>query len=179
MLAYAMRWPNDEVLLFGVIPMKVKWLVFAFVLLNLLSGIVELSTGTQRGTAYFAHLGGLIFGFLYLRTPSAESLDRLRQRISPAPDVPDDETPRAIPRSMPRGRGRERESEVDEIVARSKAIAAKRPVVAAPVRAPSTQERQLETLNLLLDKISQNGMDSLTTEERTLLQEVSVKLRKS
>ena len=117
MLAYAMRWPDEEVLLFGVLPIKVKWLVTGLVVLNLVQGIVSLSLGS--GTSYFAQLGGLAFGWLYLRTPTAKSIDRLRQRVSQLPDVPD-ETPRAIPRSLPRTR--ERGNEIDEIVAKSKAV---------------------------------------------------------
>jgi len=65
--------------------------------------------------AYAAHIGGIAFAWLYMRTPPAASIERLRQRISPAPDYPQDETPRAIPRTLPRARTQR--DEVDEIVA--------------------------------------------------------------
>lgn len=170
MLAYAMRWPDDEVFLFGVVPMKVKWLVALLVVVNLVWGIGSIGS-SGGGTAYFAHLGGLAFGWLYLRTPSAQSIDRLRQRVSQLPDVPD-ETPRAIPRSMPRSR--ERGSEIDEIVAKSKAVATKRQSAAPPVKSRS---KRAEALNLVLDKISEQGLESLTTDERRLLEEMSRELR--
>ena len=171
MLAYAIRWPDDEVMLFGVIPMKVKWMVAGFVVLDLFWGILSLG-GQSGGTAYFAHLGGLAFGWLYLRTPSAQSIDRLRNRVSQLPDVPD-EPPRAIPRSMPRTR--ERGNEIDEIVAKSKAVVTKRqPAVPAPVK---TRGKRVDALNLVLDKISEQGLDSLTTDERRLLEEMSRQLR--
>ena len=169
MLAYAMRWPDDEVFLFGIVPMKVKWLVTALVVLNLAMGI----TTTGGGTAYFAHLGGLAFGWLYLRTPSAQSIERLRQRVSQLPDV-QDETPRAIPRSLPRQR--ERGSEIDEIVAKSKAVVTKRQPAVRPVS--PKPNRRAEELNLVLDKISQKGLNSLTSEEKKLLEEMSKELRK-
>ena len=171
MLAYAMRWPDDEVLLFGIVPMKVKWLVAMLVVINLVWGIR--SIGSQGGgVAYFAHLGGLAFGWLYLRTPSAQSIDRLRQRVSQLPDVPD-ETPRAIPRSMPRTR--ERGNEIDEIVAKSKAVVTKRqPVIQSPTKA---RGKRSEALNLVLDKISEQGLESLTSEERRLLEDMSRQLR--
>ena len=170
MLAYAMRWPDDEVLLFGVVPMKVKWMVAMLVVLNLVSGIASMGAGS--GVAYFAHLGGLAFGWLYLRTPSAQSIDRLRQRVSQLPDVPD-ETPRAIPRSLPRTR--ERGNEIDEIVAKSKAVVTKRqPTLPAPVK---TRGKRVDALNLVLDKISEQGLDSLTSDERRLLEEMSRQLR--
>jgi membrane associated rhomboid family serine protease len=173
MLAYAMRWPDDEVFLFGILPMKVKWLVTALVVFNLVMGIG--TAGSGGGTAYLAHIGGLAFAWLYLRTPSAQSIERLKQRVSQLPDV-QDETPRAIPRSSPRQRERERGSEVDEIVAKSKAIVTKRPAAARP--APSKKrDGRVEELNLVLDKISQQGLDSLTSEERKLLEEMSRELR--
>jgi len=170
MLAYAMRWPDDEVLLFGIVPMRVKWMVAMLVVFNLVTGIM--SMGGSGGVAYFAHLGGLAFGWLYLRTPSAQSIDRLRQRVSQLPDVPD-ETPRAIPRSMPRTR--ERGNEIDEIVAKSKAVVTKRqPVLPAPAKG---RGKRAEALNLVLDKISEQGLESLTSDERRLLEDMSRQLR--
>ena len=171
MLAYAMRWPDDEVLFFGIIPMKVKWLVVLLVVINLVSGI---GLGGGSGTAYFAHLGGLAFGWLYLRTPSAQSIGRLRQRVSQHPDVPD-ETPRAIPRSLPRTR--ERGNEIDEIVAKSKAVVMKRQPAPPPTPTVKVGDKRAEALNLVLDKISDQGLDSLTSEERRLLEDMSRQLR--
>ncbi len=177
MLAYAMRWPDDEVYLFGIVPIKVKWLVAIFALSNLVSGIGMSATGS--GVAYLAHLGGLAAGFLYLRTTSSVGFDKLRQRVTQIPDVPD-ETPRAIPRSLPRSR--EKAHDVDDIVARSKAALARRQpsapqATARPVKhaEPLTQK---EELNLLLDKISEYGIESLTSDERRMLDELSKSLRR-
>ena len=172
MLAYAMRWPNDEVYLFGIVPMKVKWLVAFLAAINLLQGMVVTGIGGAR-PAYLAHLGGLAFAWLYLRTPSAQSLDRLRQRISQVPDM-QDEPPRAIPRSLPR---RERAQEVDEIVTKSKAALAKRPAAPASSVRGKPQTRTSDQLDVVLDKISEQGLESLTAEERKLLDEMSKKLR--
>lgn len=134
MLAYAMHWPDEEFALFGVLPMKVKWLVAIMIVANLVQGVgsVAMSGIAESGIAYTAHLGGLAFAWFYLRTPSAQSLDRLRQRISPVADIPD-EPPRAVPRSAPRPRERtnERGSASDEAVAKSKAVVVKRQAPAA------------------------------------------------
>lgn len=175
MLAYAMRWPNDEVYVFGIVPMKVRWLVTFLAAINILNGIAVTAAGGGSGVAYLAHLGGLVFGWLYLRTPSAQSIDRLKQRISQVPDL-QDEPPRAIPRSLPR---RERAQEVDEIVAKSKAALAKRP--AAPATSPKTAKatRVASELDAVLDKISEHGIESLTADERRILEESSRKLRGS
>jgi membrane associated rhomboid family serine protease len=173
MLAYTMRWPDDEVFLMGVLPIKVKWLVTGLVLINMVQG---LATGGTGGVGYFAHLGGLAFGWLYLRTPSAQSIEKLRQRVSQIPDI-QDETPRAIPRSLPRQRERERGNEVDEIVAKSKAVVTKRQPAVRPAVLKKGDDR-IEQLNLVLDKISQKGLHSLTADERRLLEEMSRELRK-
>jgi rhomboid family protein len=176
MLAYAVRWPDDEVYLFGLVPIKVKWLVAIFALSNLVSGIGMGTAGS--GVAYLAHLGGMATGALILWTSSATGIDKLRQRVTQIPDVPD-ETPRAIPRSLPRSR--EKAHDVDDIVARSKAALARRQpsapqATARPVKHAEPLTRT-EELNLLLDKISEYGIESLTSEERKMLDDVSKSLR--
>ena len=173
MVAYAVMFPDSEIYFFGVVRMKVKWLVAAYIGYDLFRGI--LAGGETTGVAYWAHVGGALAGWLYLRTPSAHGLDRLRQRIAQVPDVPD-ETPRAIPRSYPRPR--ERSSEIDEIVAKSKAVATRRPAPLPPAPKPAPPlPRRADELNLVLDKISEHGLDSLTGDERRLLEEMSRRLR--
>ncbi len=178
MLAYAMHWPDDEVSLFGVVPMKVKWFIAILIVLNIVQGVgsYAMSGASGSGIAYTAHLGGLAFAWFYLRTPSAQSLDRLRQRISPVADIPD-EPPRAVPRSAPRPRERtnERGSASDDAVAKSKAVVVKRQ--APPVVRRAAVDPRSEALNLVLDKISATGIQSLTSDERKLLDEMSRKLR--
>jgi len=171
MYAYARRWPDTELLLFFAIPVKIKWLVAGYVAWDLLNGVFF----AGDGVAHLAHVGGFAFAYLWF-LPSREGLDRLRERMTPAADLPD-ETPRAIP---PRTRGapRERGSEIEEILARSKAVVAKRErrEPARPPLALVTPGRK-EALDLVLDKISEKGLDSLTSEERKLLEEMSRKLR--
>jgi membrane associated rhomboid family serine protease len=172
MLAYAMRWPDDEVLFF-LVPVKVKWLVAGLAVLDLTRGLGVI--GASPNVAYFAHLGGFAFGWLYLRWISAGvSLERLRERMSPLPDVPD-EPPRAIPRSRPRDS--ERREGIDEVIARSnKALAApRRPATATPVA--HARDAKTEALDRVLDKISEKGLSSLTSEERRLLEEMSKRLK--
>ena len=64
LLAYGMLFPNQRVmLLFPPIPMKARTLVILY-------GVFELSlglTGLQPGVAHFAHLGGMLFGWLLIR----------------------------------------------------------------------------------------------------------------
>ena len=85
--------------------------------------------------------------------------------------------PRAIPRTLPRARAQR--DEVDEIVAKSKAVASrKRPparAMVAPVHTPG--EARVAELDRVLDKISSDGLESLTNDERAMLDEMARQLR--
>ena len=183
LLAYAMHWPNEEAYLFGVVPMRVKWRVAMFIAIDVVAGLSAgggAAAAAGVDTAHWAHLGGALFGFLYALRPSAPNVERLRQRVASAPDLGDD-PPRPVPRSLPRPR--ERGSDADEVVEKSKAVTA-RPARPAPVQpprrpVPAATPSRSEALDLVLDKISQHGLGSLTTDERTLLEEMSRKLRDS
>lgn len=175
LMAYALRWPDDEVYLFLTFPVPVRWLVASLAVIALMVGTVM--TGEGHGLPYLTHAAGLAAAWLFWRTSTAGAgFDRLRQRVNPVPDLPD-ESPRAVPRSMPRTR--ERVREVDDIVAQSQQAVSQRvaPVAPAPVRRPERSEH-LSELDRVLDKISQTGLDSLTAEERRVLEERSRELRK-
>ena len=63
LLLYGMTFPNRMiVLLIPPIPMKAKYFVVIFGVLELYAGI----SGRAPGVANFAHLGGMLFGFLLL-----------------------------------------------------------------------------------------------------------------
>jgi membrane associated rhomboid family serine protease len=170
-VAYASRWPDDEVLFFGVVPMKVKWLVAFMALINITMTVLD--SGSAGGTAYAAHCGGMVAGWVYLRAPGAGSLDRFRRRVTPAPDY-GDEPPRAVPKTS---RPRERDS--DEIVAQSKAAMARVRPAPTPQSAPATVATPVAgtALDAVLDKIAAEGLESLTTAERMMLDEWSKRLR--
>lgn len=64
LLAYGMMFPNRMImLLIPPIPMKAKYLVMIFGALELVFGV----SGAQSGVAHFAHLGGMLFGFLLIQ----------------------------------------------------------------------------------------------------------------
>jgi membrane associated rhomboid family serine protease len=172
MTAYAMQWPDEEVYLMFVLPMRVKTLVVALLVFNMVLGLLGsgVNVANTSNVAYFAHVGGIIAAYLYVRMATSSSMDQVRQKVANLPDA--DEPPRAIPRNLPR---RERGDEVDDIVAKSKAIAAKR--VAAITPATRRREPKPDELNRVLDKISEHGIESLTSDERRVLEEMSKKLR--
>jgi membrane associated rhomboid family serine protease len=176
-LAYALRWADDEVYLFLTFPVKVKWFVAALATITLAIGAVQ--AGDGNGAAYLTHAGGLAAAWLFWRTSTAGAgFDRLRQRVNPVPDLPD-EAPRAVPRSMPRNR--ERTRDIDDIVAQSQQAVSQRvvPTVPSSPPRPHADRDRLTELDRVLDKISQTGIDSLTGDERRILEERSRELRRN
>ena len=64
LLAFGMAFPNRMIMLmFPPIPMKAKYMVILFGLLEFYLGV----SGSAPGVANFAHLGGMLFGFVLLR----------------------------------------------------------------------------------------------------------------
>jgi len=182
LFAYWYQWPDEEISLFGVVRMR-PWTVLVL-LGGVILGVGAIGAGAEVAggvrIAYLAHVGGIAFAWLYMRTPPAASIERFRQRISPAPDYSQDETPRAIPRTLPRSRSGTQRDDVDEVVAKSKAVAAQQPrpmprVIATPTVRP--REERVAELDRVLDKISLEGLESLTPSERALLDEMAKRLR--
>jgi len=64
LLAYGMLFPNQRMMLIiPPIPMKARTMVIIFGAISLLMGV----TGSAAGIAHFAHLGGMLFGWLMIR----------------------------------------------------------------------------------------------------------------
>jgi len=65
LLAFGMLFPNTELmLLFPPIPIKAKWFVIGYGAIELFSGVANTS---GDNVAHFAHLGGMLFGFVLLK----------------------------------------------------------------------------------------------------------------
>lgn len=63
LLAFGMLYPNREMyIMFIPVAVKAKWMVLGYGVLELMLGI----GAANDGVAHFAHLGGMIFGFLLL-----------------------------------------------------------------------------------------------------------------
>src|SRR5688500_5130652 len=64
LLAFALYFPHRRViLLFPPIPLPARVFVFGFAALELFFGV----TGTAQGVAHFAHLGGMVGGWLMIQ----------------------------------------------------------------------------------------------------------------
>lgn len=62
LLAFGMMFPNSMIYLYFLVPIKAKWFVIAYAVIELLTGIF--STGDH--VAHFAHLGGMLVGLIIL-----------------------------------------------------------------------------------------------------------------
>jgi hypothetical protein len=72
---------------------------------------------------------------------------------------------------------RDRAAGVDEVVARSNAIILRESKPLQHVPRQESPKEYAARVNRVLDKISQQGIESLTRDERRLLEEMSRKLR--
>lgn len=58
LLAFGMMFPNSMIYIYFLFPIKAKWFVLLYGVIELFYGV----TGTSDGIAHFAHLGGMVFG---------------------------------------------------------------------------------------------------------------------
>lgn len=63
MLAFAWFWPDAPIHIWGIIPIPARMLVIITTVLSLWSGL----GGVRSNVAHFAHLGGYVGAFLYLK----------------------------------------------------------------------------------------------------------------
>jgi len=62
LLAFGMMYPNSVIYIYFLLPLKAKWFVIIYGALELFYGVA----GTNDGIAHFAHLGGMLFGFFLI-----------------------------------------------------------------------------------------------------------------
>jgi membrane associated rhomboid family serine protease len=150
MLAFAMNWPDSQIYIWGILPVKAKFLVAVLAGISIMSMV----GGGGGNIAHAAHLGGFVAAFLYLKLGGPAGplggfrrlMSRRRMRV-----VPQEEAPRPALRTGP--------------------------PPAARRRASGEEEKLLDELDRVLEKISTQGMSSLTPQERRLLDEVSKRYR--
>lgn len=147
-VAFAMLWPEAEILVFPIpVPIRARTLVLFYAGLSLTMSIL----GSQDGVAHPAHLGGLLFGWLWFK---------VRDRNPGITQVP-------IRRMEP-------------VVMAQSAMRDTGPREPATPRAgpgPRSDDPQAAEIDRVLDKISARGIASLTPEERRFLDEVSKRKR--
>lgn len=63
LLAFGMMFPNTLLYIYFLIPLKAKWFVMIYGAIELISG---LRSNPEDNVAHFAHLGGMLFGFIMI-----------------------------------------------------------------------------------------------------------------
>lgn len=155
--AYAYLWPDNLIYFWGIFPIKAKWFVIGLVSIGVLMSV----TNPFSGVAHLAHLGGAVAGFLAVRFGLVGG--RWGKR--------------------PTRRGKTLATPTHKIVQRARALVRDRKKAAASpppglahrgVRAEKQRERQLlDDVDRILEKISAQGMSSLSKDELDCLTEAS------
>ena len=160
LLAFGMIFPNERIFIFPLpVPIKAKWFVIFYVAVELFSAL-----GTSNdNVAHFAHLGGMLFGFLmirywqrhpdaggnYGRSKGQQFFDNLRGNWER----------RTRKDSGPHYQARQQEQtrrETDE-------------------QYNVRKQKEQDEIDIILDKIRKSGYDSLTKEEKRKLFEAGNK----
>lgn len=151
MVAFAMYWPENPIYIWGIFPVKAKWLVGFLVGFSLFAAVSDGAGGS--GVAHLAHLGGALGAFGYLKSPWAPS---------PWGEKPKRRRPRQW-----------------RVLSSSTAETPRKDATAAEGAPPSSAEihRSLDEVDRILDKISSQGLESLTADERRMLDEASRRFR--
>jgi membrane associated rhomboid family serine protease len=107
-IMYAMFNPRQKILIWFVLPMEIRWLVLLYIVFDLYP-VLQMLGGREisTSTAHAAHLGGLAFGYFYVR---------LNWRLEPVMDMiykPKSKSERV--RSAGQKEGRQ-EKRIDEVL---------------------------------------------------------------
>jgi len=97
LMGFAKYWPQDRIYVWGVIPIQARWFIVLLAVYSVFGGLAS-----GGGIAHFAHLGGLVGGWAYLKLIERRSpARRFRKRAAPSAGrvtEADLERWRAIPR---------------------------------------------------------------------------------
>ncbi len=149
LVAFAMMFPDRYVYLYFFVPVRAKYLISFFILLELFNGV----TGTTDGIAHIAHLGGALLGAVWVLLDRKGQLDSWFARL----DARSAAKKRAAWDNSPR------EAKFYEFNERREEQRGKDPQFDASQTA----------IDNILDKISVSGYGSLTEEEKRILLDAS------
>ncbi len=81
LLGFARYWPEEKIYIWGVLPLKARVLVVGLAVFSVWAGL----GGAVGGVAHFAHLGGFVGGWLYLKLLERYSSGaRFRRKVKKA-----------------------------------------------------------------------------------------------
>lgn len=156
LIAFGMLFPDRPIYLYFLLPIRAKFFIAAYIGLELFYGV----TGSSDGVAHFAHLGGAAVGLIYMlwetgSLPLRNWWGRLHAGSG------------GTPSSTSRVYRREEQNNV--LDAKFYDIRSGRPM-------DNDAEVTQEVIDAILDKISKGGYQSLSAEEKRILNEASKKI---
>lgn len=143
-VAFALLYPDAVVYLYFLIPVRAIHMAFIFAGLEFFAGL----SGSRPGVANFAHFGGMLIGYLYIRWWWEFKL-RVKTAWRGLFDRESEPAPRRV---QPRR-------------------------AAAPAK-PASSDDGMEEVDRILDKILASGLESLTDDEKLIMKRYSDKQRK-
>ena len=93
-LGFAMIWPRQLIYIWGILPVQAWVLVVMLTAMSLWAGL----SGSRDGIAHFAHLGGFLGGFVYLKWLDWRSPARKFKKQAQAQQAPVRDERRAVDR---------------------------------------------------------------------------------
>lgn len=64
LIGFTWFWPRSQIYIWGILPVEARWMVAGMAALSVFGGF----GGGGDGVAHFAHLGGFLGGYLYIRS---------------------------------------------------------------------------------------------------------------
>lgn len=159
LVAFGFIFPNRNIYIYFLIPVKAKYLVILYMALE----VIYLASSSQSGIAHAAHLGGAVVGFIYLLITQRGSFN-LFDKISRWKNQQQSYTP-PMQYYQPPDRNNEVNTSYEEVKKDDKK------------RREEEQQRIQARIDEILDKLGKGGYNSLTDEEKRVLFEESKKLR--
>jgi membrane associated rhomboid family serine protease len=139
LVAFALMFPNRLIYVYFLFPVKAKYLVIFFAVIEFLASFRH----TSDGIGHFAHLGGMVIGYLYIKSDfRIPSFFRFSTYLTGLRNLKHRRRMRTVSRQRDR------------------------------------EQRLMERVDQILDKINQVGYDNLTKEEKKTLEQASQILSK-
>jgi membrane associated rhomboid family serine protease len=83
LLAFGMMFPDRYIYLYFLLPIKTRYFVAGYAVIEFISGLGNRTMGSGSDVAHFAHLGGMIIGFIYITIRRNEwSISRMARKFS-------------------------------------------------------------------------------------------------
>ena len=87
LLAFGMMFPDRYIFLYFLFPVKAKYFIAGYAFIEFISGFGSRAMGSGSNVAHFAHLGGMLIGFIYITIKRAEwSFSGLFSKIRSSPN---------------------------------------------------------------------------------------------